>query len=68
MKASVIREMTTEEINDQLMDEQESLDKLRMQHAISPLENPLILRGKRKVIARLNTELTKRKSAEQAEK
>jgi ribosomal protein L29 len=31
-----------------------------MQHAISPLENPLVIREKRKVVARLMTELTKR--------
>ncbi|GAB4379608.1 MAG: 50S ribosomal protein L29 [Salibacteraceae bacterium] len=60
MKSSVIREMTTEEIQERLADEKEMLAKMRMQHAISPLENPLILREKRKDIARLMTELNRR--------
>ena len=47
MKSSVIREMTTEEIEDRLIDEKSTLAKLKMQHAISPLENPLVLREAR---------------------
>jgi len=60
MKSSVIREMITEEVEDRLADEKEALAKLKMQHAISPLENPLVLKEKRKVVARLMTELTRR--------
>jgi large subunit ribosomal protein L29 len=60
MKPSVIREMTTEEVEERLAEEQTALSNLRMQHAISPLENPLVIREKRKVVARLMTELTKR--------
>lgn len=60
MKPSVIREMTTEEIQERLEDEKATIEKLRMQHAISPLENPLVLREKRKDVARLMTELNKR--------
>lgn len=66
MKAAVIREMTTDEVQDALMNERESLDKLRMQHAISPLENPLVLKEKKKDVARLLTELRNR-AEEQAE-
>ncbi|MEX2597129.1 MAG: 50S ribosomal protein L29 [Salibacteraceae bacterium] len=66
MKSTVIREMTTDEVQDALSNERESLAKMRMQHAISPLENPLVLNTKRKIIARLLTELTKRsKEAQQ---
>ena len=66
MKSSVIREMTTEEIQEKLVDEKEALTKLKMQHAISPLENPMVLKEKRKDVARLLTELTKRsKEAQQ---
>jgi large subunit ribosomal protein L29 len=60
MKPSVIREMTTEEIREQLTEVQATVSSLRMQHAISPLENPLIIRETKRVIARLMTELTKR--------
>lgn len=63
MKSSVIREMTTEEVEDKLVDERESLTKLKMQHAISPLENPMVLKQKRQVVARLMTEITRRSKA-----
>lgn len=66
MKSSVIREMTTDELNDAISNERESLSKMRMQHAVSPLENPLVLKEKRKNVARMLTELTKRsKEAQQ---
>ena len=43
------------------MDEEHiTYNKMKMAHHISPLENPLTLRSKRKVIARLETELKKR--------
>lgn len=61
MKASVIREMTTQEIREQVVEEKINYDKMKMAHAISPLENPSELNGKRKVIARLSTELQHRK-------
>ena len=56
----MIREMTTEEIEDRLIDEKSTLAKLKMQHAISPLENPLVLRERKNGVARLMTELTRR--------
>lgn len=60
MKASVIREMTTQEIREQIVEEKINYGKLKMAHAISPLENPGELKGKRKDIARLGTELRNR--------
>ena len=58
--------MTTEEIEETLLNEKENLSKMRMQHAISPLENPLVLKEKKKDVARLSTELTNRsKQAQQ---
>jgi len=36
------------------------LKKLEFAHAISPLENPMSIRGLRKDISRLKTELRKR--------
>lgn len=64
MKPSVIREMTTEEIQEQLTEVKSTIASLKMQHAISPLENPLIIRSKRKEVARLMTELTNRSKAQ----
>ena len=60
MKAEVIREMTTEEINDRIAEEQDVLSKLKINHTVSQLENPMQIRLKRKALARLKTELNKR--------
>lgn len=60
MKASVVREMTTQEIKDKLENEKQAYAKAKMAHTISPLENPLTLKATRKDIARLSTELRNR--------
>ncbi len=60
MKASVIKEMTTQEITERIEEEKMSYGKLKMAHHISPLENPMELNSKRKLIARLQTELRAR--------
>jgi large subunit ribosomal protein L29 len=60
MKASVIREMTTEEVKEKIQEEKIGYDKLKMAHTISPLEDPSELTKKRKDIARLQTELRSR--------
>ena len=66
MKSSVVREMTTEELQDALSNAKENLSNMRMQPAVSPLENPMVLKEKRKEVARIQTELTKRsKEAQQ---
>lgn len=66
MKANVIREMTTQEIRENLDEARIGYSKMKMAHHISPLENPLSLRSKRKNIARLETELRKRLAEEKA--
>ncbi len=60
MKQSVIKELKTEELFERLEDEMESLGKLKLNHKVSQLESPVVLKQKRKTIARLNTEITKR--------
>ena len=60
MKQSEICELTTEEIKEKIATEQSALTKLKMNHAVSPLENPMLIRVTRRNIARLMTELRKR--------
>lgn len=67
MKYSEIKDMATDELNEKLEIEQESIEKLKLNHAISPLENPRILGQKRKVVARLLTELRRRELENQAQ-
>ena len=60
MKPSVIREMSTNELNERLDEEKKQLDKLKLNHSVSPLENPLKIKLYRKTVARIKTELRKR--------
>ena len=68
MKQSVIKELTTAEVKEKLIDERGMYTKLRSSHAVSPIENPLKIRESRKTIARLETELNKRTAQEQSAK
>ena len=61
MKASVLIEMPDNELNDLLATEQEKLIKMKMSHAVSPLENPQQIKYTRRNIARILTEISKRR-------
>ena len=60
MKTSEIKDLTTEEIREKIETEKDALTKMKMNHAVSPLENPMLIRTTRRNIARLMTELRKR--------
>ena len=67
MKNSEILELATEELAAKLGEERATLTKLKFAHAVSAIENPSRITKVRKDIARLNTELTKRKAASASE-
>jgi large subunit ribosomal protein L29 len=52
--------LSTIELQSKMKEEKANFVKLKLNHAISPIENPIKIRDNRKVIARLSTELTKR--------
>jgi len=60
MEQKVIRELTTGEILERLDEEKRQLTKLKLNHAVSPLENPNKIKAYRKTIARLETEVRHR--------
>ena len=60
--------MTSEEIRQRILDEKKDVQRLRFQHAVAQLENPAVLRQKRREIARLTTILGERGAAESAGK
>ena len=60
MKAKEIKELTTAEIAERLDAEKAKLNNMKLNHTISPLDNPLHIREARKTIARLATELRQR--------
>ena len=60
MKTSEINELSTKEIVERIQTEKESLVRLKLNHAVSPLENSMRLKESRKNIARLKTALRSR--------
>ncbi|MEO7211270.1 MAG: 50S ribosomal protein L29 [Mucilaginibacter sp.] len=63
MKNSELIELSAEELAAKLSEEKGQLTKLKFAHAVSAIENPTRITKVRKDIARLNTEITKRKAA-----
>lgn len=55
MKANEIREMTTTELEDKLIQLKKDLFTLRMQHATNHLDNPTKIAVTRRDIARVKT-------------
>jgi large subunit ribosomal protein L29 len=60
MKTSEIKELTIKEIEERIENEKSQLLKLRLNHSISPLDNPMKITETRRNIARLNTILRQR--------
>ena len=55
-----IKEMSEADLKARIQEDELRLKKLEFAHAISPLENPMSIRGLRKELARLKTELRKK--------
>jgi len=60
MKNSEIRELSNQELLERIDNEKVALTRVKLNHAISPLENPQKIKESRKIIARLMTEKRKR--------
>ena len=65
MKQDIVKDLTTDEVRDKIKEERSTYRKMKLSHAVSPMENPMKMRNSRKVIARLETELKKRNSQNQ---
>jgi large subunit ribosomal protein L29 len=55
-----IQDLNVADLSARIKEDEVRLKKLEFAHAISPLENPMSIRGLRKDIARLKTELQKK--------
>jgi large subunit ribosomal protein L29 len=64
MKTAEVKELSTKELVERIEDEKGMLVKMKLNHHISPLDNPLKIRRTRRLIAQLNTELRSRKLKE----
>ena len=61
MKTQVLTDMPLNELNDLLVTEREKLVKMKMSHAVSPMENPMQIKFVKKTVSRILTELSRRK-------
>ncbi len=58
MNNSEIKSLSINELQERVISEKENLQKLKFAHAISPIENPMKISLAKRLIARMNTELT----------
>jgi large subunit ribosomal protein L29 len=60
MKNTEIRELTDKELIERVEDEKGVLRRLKLNHVVSPLDNPHKISDTRRNVARLKTELRRR--------
>ncbi len=60
MKIKELRELDTKALNEKLQNVQDELRQQKLNHSVSPLENPSTIKGVRRDIARIKTELRQR--------
>ena len=60
MKNKELRELTDKELKDRLEQAEKDYVQLKIQHSISPLDNPAKITLDRRTIARMKTELRAR--------
>lgn len=63
MKNKEIQGLTEQDLSSKITEEKAALGKLKINHGVSPLENPILLRTNRRNIARMLTEVNKRKAS-----
>lgn len=60
MKISEIKDLTTPELEERIFAEEDKLLQMKLNHSISPLDNPMQIKDTRRTIARLKTVLNQR--------
>ncbi len=60
MKIAEIRELATNELVERIQTEEANYTQMRLNHSISPLENPAQIKKTRRNIARMKTVLRQR--------
>ncbi|MFN5068699.1 MAG: 50S ribosomal protein L29 [Bacteroidota bacterium] len=58
-----LADMSVEDLKQSIADEKSQLKKIKFNHTVTPLENPMQMRELRRKVARLLTEENKRKTA-----
>ncbi len=60
MKKEEIKELSTQDLKDRLVEMEKEYLQLKINHSISPLDSPAKITHERKMIARVKTELRQR--------
>ena len=60
MKRAEIKDIATKDLVERIETEKAQLAKLKVQHAVSPIENPSIIKKNRRDIARMLTILSQK--------
>ncbi|MBO5686019.1 MAG: 50S ribosomal protein L29 [Alistipes sp.] len=60
MKSAEIKDIATKDLVERIETEKAQLTKLKVQHAVSPIENPSIIKKSRRDIARMLTILSQK--------
>ena len=60
MKATELKELSVADLSELLVEQKTTLSKLKINHKIAELENPIQIKNYRRTIARIKTELTSR--------
>ena len=63
MKAAEIRKLSVEELQTTIAKESKALGTLQLNHAVSPIENALVIKTTRRLVAILKTVLNEKKNA-----
>ena len=60
MKSAEVKGLSTKELKEKVDAEAASLNQMKINHSVSPLDNPAQIKQLRRTIARLKTELHQR--------
>ena len=68
MKQTDIKNLSADDLQENLAEQSDLLVKLKMNHSVSPLENPMEIGVARRSVARLKTEIRNRELTQAQEK
>jgi len=63
MENKEIKGLSDQDLNERIKEEKAALNKMTLNHAISPVENPALIRANRRNVAKMLTEANSRKKA-----
>ena len=63
MKNNGLKDLSIEVLKERFEAEKKQLTKMKINHAVSPIDNPSLIQKTRRDIARIYTEISKRQSS-----